>query len=211
MEELTVRHKSVSNRHYLLLSQRSPSMELRLKRPNRFDPKLLLCVPGTYTSPEGQVEGAVIESGKIVRDQAMPWEGLLSVRRGTPTVSWQKQRLGKEALQRFAQGGGSLLQGHLLVGEGKPRPLKPSPLLERRALFIGASGSFAVVESEGPVELGVFAQDLVALGARAAMNLDMGRWSEGFYRVRKGSEPVTLGKDFRSTAKQTNWLVLVAQ
>ena len=46
------------------------------------------------------------------------------------------------------------------------------------------------------------------LGARYALNLDMGEWSEGFYRDPLTREVRPLGDDYRKTSAQTNWLVL---
>jgi len=57
------------------------------------------------------------------------------------------------------------------------------------------------------VELAIFADDLALLGAKTAMNLDMGAWDEGWYRDARG-EIVRLGHDRSSTQRQSNWLVL---
>jgi hypothetical protein len=208
---LTVRRRVVSGRDYLLLSQLAPRVQLRLERPKRSDRDVLVCVPGTYTSPEGTVEGAVVLEGKLVRPNPMPWEALLVIESSAPQVRWQRSRLGAQELAGLAGRKASVVQGHLLVGGGKVRPLKPSPALRRRALTVASSGGFAIVESTVAVELGVFAADLVAMGVFAAMNLDMGRWSEGWYRDPGSGKLQTLGEDFRATDKQTNWIVLLAQ
>ena len=99
-----------------------------------------------------------------------------------------------------------MLQGHLLVDDGTRLPLKDSGSLQRRA-FVELDGRALVVESFGAVPLRSFADDLVALGAARALNLDMGTWSGGWYRTRDGGR-APLGNDHRATERQSNWVVL---
>jgi hypothetical protein len=67
-----------------------------------------------------------------------------------------------------------------LLVDGDVQRLKPSPALRCRAIATRANGSFFLVESQVPLPLAEFAADLKTLGARYALNLDMGEWSEGF-------------------------------
>ncbi len=138
-------------------------------------------------------------------DKPMPWEALLVIDNAAPQLRWQRNRLHKEDLDALVRRKASALQGHLLVGGGKVRPLKPSPALERRAFIVHESGAFAIVESSAPAELAQFAADLVALGAHTAMNLDMGRWSEGWYRDPKQRKARLFGQGL-SRDGQTNQL-----
>jgi hypothetical protein len=204
---LAAAHRAVGGRKYLELT--GGRLALALERPSQTDARVLAVVPGTYTSPQGDVEGAVVLDGRVVRADALAWEALLVIQNGAPVVRWERKAPSRELLAELAARKASLLQGHLLVGDGKPRPLKPSPALGRRALVTRAGGAFAIVESTSPVELARFADDLVRLGATYAMNLDMGGWSEGWYRRTNGTI-ARLGDDFRATERQTNWLVLRA-
>jgi hypothetical protein len=202
--------KPLSAGGHRLLTFTAPRLELRLIRPDRDDPRVLLGVPGTYTSPEGLVEGVVVHQHRVVQRDRRAWEGVLLIRSGRPEVlRATADLLDEKPLARLAASGASLIQGHLLVGDGEVRPLKASPALRRRAIITRPDGSFMIVESLEPLPLADFASDLRTLGAAQAMNLDMGTWSEGFYREPDTGQVRPLGDDFRATDRQTNWLVLL--
>jgi Phosphodiester glycosidase len=205
---LHVATRAVEGRKYLQIGASPSRLALRLERPKKSDPGVWLAVPGTYTSPDGGVEGAVVLEGHVVRSQANRWEALLVIDAKGGAEIRESKGVPRAALDALAKQGASALQGHLLVFDGTPRPLLPSPALRRRALVTTAAGTPSIVESLAPMELAAFARDLVALGATRAMNLDMGSWSEGWYRAEDG-KIVPLGEDFRNTAKQTNWLVVL--
>ncbi len=141
----------------------------------------------------------------------MAWEGLLTIDGGTPSIKKaSKSSLSAQELRKFASKKTSLLQGHLLVHAGQPEPYKPSPPLHRRALVVFDRDNWAVVGSVAPVELQSFARDLANLGADDALNLDMGGWSEGWFRD-TSETPQPLGIPHPSTARQTNWLVILGK
>jgi hypothetical protein len=206
---LSVQVRDARGHAYLLFEQRPPALAVRVTRPSPEDSSILLAVAGTYTSPEGRSEGVVAIDGRIVEHQPKPWEGLLVVENGIPTLRRAEiAMLEGEALKKLIGSQRSLIQGHLLV-DGVVLPLKPSPSLRRRAIATRADRSFFFAESLGPLPLSEFAADLVVLGARLALNLDMGQWSEGFYRDPITGQVRSLGDDHRQTARQTNWLVLL--
>lgn len=199
---LTVRTQAVGDRDYLLLH--AQHLGVAVTRP---DDSVWLSVAGTYTDPDDEVLGIVIVDGTIVQRSRMAWEAVLLIEGGIPRIERATDALlGEPALRALARAKGSMLQGHLLVEGGVARPLKPSPAVHRRAVITRADGSFAIVDSHDPVSLGTFAQDLIELGGRQAMNLDMGSWSEGFYRDPRTAARHSLGHDTRSTARQSNWL-----
>jgi hypothetical protein len=167
-------------------------------------------VAGTYTSPADGVEGVVLIDGRVVQTTRQGWQGLLRIEGGRAHVEHVAQNaLAKPSLVELSRRRVSLVQGHLLVDGGKPTRLKPSPELYRRAIVSRADRS-AVVESIAPVTLAGFAADLAKLGARAALNLDMGGWDEGWYRDASGAVQ-TLGHDRSATSRQSNWLVIRAE
>jgi hypothetical protein len=206
---LSVQVRHARGRAYLFVEQRPPALEIRLARPDAADRSILLSVAGTYTSPEGRPEGVVAIDGKIIEHQPKPWEGILVVKDGAPTLlRADKPMLEREAVHELIGPHGSLIQGHLLV-DGVVQRLKPSPSLRRRAIAIQPDGAFFFAESQVGLPLAEFAADLEALGARRALNLDMGEWSEGFYRDPTTGDVRRIGDDDRKTSRQTNWLVLV--
>ncbi len=197
-------------RGYSFFTQTPPRVGLTLVRPDPDDKNVLMSVAGTYTSPEGAVEGVVLVDGGIENHRAKPWEGVLLVVGGAPElVRRTDDTLSDAGVAALQKRRASMIQGHLLVWDSAVLPIKPSPPLLRRAIITGKDPSFAIVESQQKLELAQFTADLVALGAVAAMNLDMGRWSEGFYRDPKTGQRRRLGDDFRRTDKQTNWMVFL--
>jgi hypothetical protein len=206
---LSVQVRHARGRAYLFVEQRPPALEIRLARPDAADRSILLSVAGTYTSPEGRPEGVVAIDGKIIEHQPKPWEGILVVKHGAPSLlRADKPMLDRKAVHELIGAHGSLIQGHLLV-DGVVQRLKPSPSLRRRAIAIQPDLAFFFAESQVGLPLAEFAADLEALGARRALNLDMGEWSEGFYRDPITGDVHRIGDDDRKTSRQTNWLVLV--
>jgi hypothetical protein len=109
-------------------------------------------------------------------------------------------------LVRASQRRGTVLLQELLVFEGKNQRLAGGSGFQRRALVEFAGHRFAVVESAADdLEMQQFANDLLELGAKNALYLDMGDWDEGWYR--EGSRVITLGHRRTHTARQSNWLV----
>ncbi len=101
---------------------------------------------------------------------------------------------------------GTILLQELLVFEGQNQRPAGGSLFQRRALAELADHRFAVVESEADdVSMQQFGDDLVELGARNALYLDMGGWDEGWYK--DGGSVVKLGHRRTDTARQSNWLM----
>jgi hypothetical protein len=109
-------------------------------------------------------------------------------------------------LEQARQQGGTVLLQELLVVGGKNLRSAGGSLFQRRALAELAGHRFAVVESEADdLSMQQFGDDLVELGARSALYLDMGGWDEGWYK--DGGRVVKLGHRRTDTARQSNWLV----
>ncbi len=198
--------RAVAGRPYSWLSPRTARWAISLERPRISDDGILAAFAGTYTSPQNEVEGVVMVDGQLLREGAKPWAGLLIIRDGQVEVRQAPGgELSKRLLQQLRGQRASLLQGHLLVYQRKAQAFQSSPELPRRAIVVGAKTA-AVVESQGAVALQPFAQDLAEMGAVAAMNLDMGGWSEGFVRLTGGK--VRRLREAGATARQTNWLLL---
>lgn len=208
--DLAIQMKQVGSNQYTIFSQMEPQVEWTLTRPSKDDADVLLAVAGTYTSPKNTVEGYVILDGNIIQDaERQGWDGAALFQDGTITV-WQTKNgtlLTREKMRSLAQKGTSLIQGHLLVFEGKAQHFKPQPLFPRRALVVMQGVDPMIIESQSALTLNEFAEDLAALGVRDALNLDMGSWSEGWYRDPKTGLPVTTGFPNENTARQTNWII----
>lgn len=77
---------------------------------------------------------------------------------------------------------------------------------ERRALVL-IDGKASIIESEEKLHIDDFSRGLVELGADKAIYLDMGSWSQGWYR-KKDNTIVDIGKNWKSSHLQTNWLII---
>lgn len=204
---LRVDAHAVQGRRYSWYAPKQGRWAITLERPAASDERLLMAVAGTYTSPQDEVEGVVMRAGELLRADAKPWAGLLLIRDGQLAI--QKAPGGKLSAGLLAQlkaQRASLLQGHLLVHRGEAQAFRDSPELARRAIVVGAEGA-ALVESQAAVALERFARDLAAMQVSAAMNLDMGGWSEGLMRLSDGS--VQRFRTAAATARQSNWLLIV--
>ena len=206
---LAINRRTTSGRAYTVFV--GPHVRLALTRPSREDPRVLLAVAGTYTSPRDTVEGYVVHDGRIVQaSERQGWDGAVIFRPARVEILQTNngRLLTRGLLTDLAAHDASLIQTHLLVYGWAPVRFKPQPALPRRALAIFTNNVPAIIESADAIDLTTFAADLAALGVRDAANLDMGAWSEGWYRDPTTGTIVTLGIPNPATARQTNWIVL---
>lgn len=211
---LVIEPRSIGGRSYTVFRPRTARVAFTLTRPSRDDAAVLLAVAGTYTSPRDTVEGFVVLDGRIVQaNERQGWDGAVIIDHGrTKIVQTDNGRLLTRAyLRAIAARGASLFQTHLLVSRGAPVAFKPQPFLPRRALVTFTDGSPAIIESIDAVDLTTFAADLAALGVRDAANLDMGTWSEGWYRNPATGAITVMGIPNSATARQTNWITFAQQ
>lgn len=208
--DLIIENKKAGEISYTIFRQHKPKIQFTLTRPSKDDTKTLLTVPGTYTSPRNTVEGFVVLDSKIIQNkERQGWDGAVVFKNGNVEIlqTDNGRLLTQEKLKEVASAGASLMQAHLLVMNGKVQSFKPQLPFQRRALVLFADESPAIVESTEALDLTPFAKDLVSLGAVAAVNLDMGAWSEGWYRDQKTALPETIGRMRGATDRQTNWII----
>lgn len=103
---------------------------------------------------------------------------------------------------------GDYFQQMILVNGGKavPTTIFRNRTTARRALVITASQTM-LVETDDRIHIDVFTDCLIRMGAIQAIYLDMGSWSEGWYRTNSG-QICRIGKNWKSSHLQTNWLVI---
>jgi len=187
-------------------------INFRVTRPAR-DSKIVAVFAGTYTSPEGKPEGYVFVNGKVIRnDERQGWNGaaLVSADGSVDIIQTDNGKvLTKDWIKINVEGKNSLFQGHLLVMNSKAQVFKEQPNYQRRALVL-TNGGAEIIESEELMGLNEFAESLVKLGAEKAINLDMGGWSEGWYRNNQ-DEIISIGYMQMNTDKQSNWLEIVGK
>ena len=79
----------------------------------------------------------------------------------------------------------------------------------RRAL-IQFDDFYCIGQSHRPIKISEFQESLISIGALNAINLDMGTYSEGWYK-NTCCKKIIIGERMRNTDKQTNWLIYTKQ
>jgi len=187
------------------------NVELALERPDTSNKKIHLSVAGTYTSPADKPEGFIVHRGEIIQmRERMAWNGAAFFKQdGTLSIfaTNNGKLLTKTYLQTVSTDKASLIQAHLLVDNGVAEKLLPQTPYQRRALVTFKDNSIAVIETVDTVDLQTFANLLVELKVDAAINLDMGQWSEGWYRDPISGQTRSIGYLTSATDKQSNWIL----
>lgn len=196
--------------NYLIFKPGASQIRFTLARPDKNDKSIMLAAAGTYTSPQNNVEGYVILNGEIIQmKERQGWDGAVIFQNGGIEIiqTDRGQFLTKEKMREIAERGVSLMQAHLLVYNGEPQKFKPQQVYFRRALALMENGESAIIESRALLDLNDFAAGLEELGAQYAVNLDMGAWSEGWYRDSATGTVKILGLPNEATARQSNWII----
>lgn len=198
-------------RRYTVFSPHKLVVDVVTQRPEMVDERYCLSVAAAYTNLEtDEPLNLLVCQGRT--HQLAAEVGFLT---GVLTIVHDTLAIGRVAagavppLAQLARAGanrGTVLLQELLVFEGKNQRQAGGSVFQRRALVEFANHRFAVVESAADdLEIKQFADDLLELGAKNALYLDMGDWDEGWYR--DGSRVTTLGHRRTHTARQSNWLV----
>lgn len=114
----------------------------------------------------------------------------------------------KSAIETAVKQKGDYFQQMLLIENAEA---KSCEIFKNRATFRRAlaqkEGETHLVESLDRMTIDDFIQSLIFLGYEQAIYLDMGSWSEGWYRNSE-NQIVRIGNNWKSSHLQTNWLVI---
>ena len=114
----------------------------------------------------------------------------------------------KSAIETAVKQKGDYFQQMHLVENAEA---KSCEIFKNRATFRRAlaqkEGETHLIESLDRMTIDDFIQSLIFLGYEQAIYLDMGSWSEGWYR-NEGNEIIRIGNNWKSSHLQTNWLVI---
>jgi hypothetical protein len=186
------------------------NIQLRHLRPD-FTPENYLCVPGAYTSTTDQIDGLYIEDGiEIIGTMNNKLTGACIL--SNDSIQFlELEEINSQLISQIKLSKKSMFQQSLLV---KNKQIVPCNLFRskenlRRAL-IQFKDTFCIGESQRPVTISEFQESLVKIGAINAINLDMGTWSEGWYK-NHCCEKITVGEKMFSTNKQSNWIIYTKQ
>ena len=167
-----------------------------------------LCAAASFTTPEFTVDGISIVNGSVVNDKAnysingccLLSDNKIEILEGGTQLMDYVKAAKKDKISFFQQ--------VLLI---KNKQIIPCVLWKdsknyRRAL-VEMDHLFSVVESKIPMSIKEFQAQLIAINAENALCLDMGAWSEGWYK-NAVAQQIKIGQDFSKTAQQSSWLVL---
>jgi len=200
--------QNFKNNNYSLTIFKPNGLNIRLasKRPSVCEHNYF-CVAAAFTSKTTTIDGLFIERGKKVATSKLDILNGTCVLKNDRLKILKSSSLTESLISEIENGKFSLFQQVLLVYDSKivDCELFGSSKFMRRAL-IQFNNSFSVCQSNEALTIKDFQTALVQLGVTNAMYLDMGGWSEGWYKNAKGQQ-VIIGEGMNSTAKQTNWLV----
>jgi len=202
--------KVTSGNNYTIWHKNNLLLDLSLKRPEKSDKNILLCIPGAYTDLQTYtVDGLYIDNGKVLNQNKINYTlgGAIKIINGDCELfSTQKGKLLSDSLiQYIVKQKGSLFQQILMIEHGKGATYKDTKQFQRRAIVKTKENKTAIIESFEHITLDMFTKDLLELGIKEALYTDMGAWDEGWYKV--NDKAITIGRIKTQTEKQCNWVV----
>lgn len=180
-------------------------VDFRLIRPDKLDNRNRLCVPGAFTSKNNTPEGLIYLNGKLTSGQKpSSGKGLVIISLGEIeilNINQLGQFLNSRKDSKF-----SLFQQWYLIEKNKrgENPL-PKSKLQMRVIAKTKNETF-VIESDSNVDSELFISTLINMGVSDAVYLDMGSWSEGWYKD-SDNKIKSIGNDKSNTKRQTNWIL----
>lgn len=177
-------------------------------KPDTLNSNIGLCVVAAFTSkaPE-HIVGTSVCNGKILYYPTESESGYCLITSSGVEIN-PLDTNDRSAITKAVREKGDYFQQMILVNRGKavPTTIFRNRTTARRALVITASETM-LVETDDRIHIDVFTDCLIRMGAIQAIYLDMGSWSEGWYRTSEG-QICRIGKNWKSSHLQTNWLVI---
>lgn len=166
-----------------------------------------LCIPAAFTSIQNQVDGLFIEKGVVVNEiinNELTGACIIS-KDSIQIISFQD--INEDLIAQLKSTKKSVFQQMLLV---ENKEIVQCNLFNgrrnlRRAL-VRFKGLHRIVQSERQVTIKEFQESLVEIGVVNAVYLDMGTWSEGWYK-NNNCEIIRIGETMINTDRQTSWLI----
>lgn len=181
------------------------SIRLNNKRPD-FSDSIYFCVPAAFTTPGTTIDGLFYIDGKKINAIRHPSLNGAVMFGGGAFNFIEADKINSALLSEIEKKGFSFFQQQLLIKDSVvvQDTLFKKDKNKRRAL-IQIGDDYAVAESETAVIIKEFQLALLSKGVVNAIYLDMGTWSEGWYRS-KDKEKIVIAESKVNTHKQTNWL-----
>jgi hypothetical protein len=183
------------------------NIKVAVKRPLN-DESTFLSVAGAYTSKTGTIDGIFIQNGEIINKEINKLLNGVCVIKNNNSISIENTNTIDDAFtNKVLNEKSSMFQQTLLIKNKNIIECKlfGNNVNLRRSLVKFSDSSFLVCESSRAMTIMEFQKALKEIGASDAVNLDMGSWSEGWYKNSLGHK--TIGGSFINTDKQTNWII----
>ncbi len=178
------------------------------ERPDSLDENIGFSVVAAFTSraPE-HIVGTNVCNGVLSNDSTEKETGYCLIT--NKRIEIKPLSMGREeAIAKAVNYGWDYFQQKLLIYEGKPiaTSVFRNRTTARRALAL-KNNKAIVVETDDRIHIDTFTNCLIEMGCDYAIYLDMGSWSEGWYKTTQG-EIKRIGTNWRSSHLQTNWLII---
>ncbi|MGL2988065.1 phosphodiester glycosidase family protein [Flavobacterium sp. RSSA_27] len=181
-------------------------MQLSSNRPE-FNQENFLCVPGAYTTTQNQIDGLCVVDGIKKNNLINPKLNGVAIISDKTIRIVRLQDFNDNLLNQVVSGKKSIFQQTLLIKDNQIVPCNLFGIKEnRRRALIQFEDFYCIGESSRPLTISEFQESLVNIGAVNAVNLDMGTWSEGWYK-NNCKEKIIIGEYMYNTNRQTNWLL----
>jgi hypothetical protein len=199
-----------SGQKYLFVAINDAPVSFVVKKPDRNDPKILLCIPASFVTKEGKAIGVLVYNGEVHNKVNPKLGGALEIIDGSIKMIDTKSGAGlsKTYLDDLARKNGCLFQQFAIVKNRTPSSFKDNGKYLRRGVGKLADGKPIIVESKTWITLKQFASDLVALGVKDLLYTDMGPWTESWIRDPKSEKLIEIGNQKAAPVTQLNWLIV---
>ena len=187
---------------------------LRHKRPD-IEPENFLCVPAAYTTiQKNKIDGLFVEDGvKIIDNINDSLTGACIISNDNIRIISLKD-LNNALISEVIKAKKSIFQQILLIKKHHkvkvPLFVKSKDHNYIRRALIQFDDFYCIGQSHRPIKISEFQESLISIGALNAINLDMGTYSEGWYKDTY-CKKIIIGEQMINTDKQTNWLIYTKQ
>lgn len=191
------------------------TIKLLNKRPSINNNKLILCIPAAFTDDpkinHNLIDGHYIENGNIISNDNNPdLSGTCIISKNNIIILSSKNLI--QTSNTAVKNKSSLFQQFLLINNYKiiycaKYDKTPNLIIPKlRRAIVEINDNVFIVESKTQMSILNFQKLLVSNNVKNAIYLDMGTYSEGWYRNDAG-KTTAIGETMNNTNKQSNWIV----
>lgn len=211
VDTLTMRVDTADYRFTIYTPKKGARFAFVRTRPDTLDTQTGMSVVAAFTSKKPEhIVGANVCQGVLRNDSTESETGYCLIVNGRVEIRPLDCKR-EQSISRAVSAKGDYFQQMLLVYDSKPVPTEVfrNRTTARRALVQTENATF-LVATDDRIHIDTFTDCLIRMGAIRAIYLDMGSWSEGWYRTEQETVQ-KIGTNYRSSHLQTNWLTVQAK